>query len=274
MNFLSSKLIVLMVLVTIAPLTSRAALIGSGTVDGLLQANDPCQDIDSYGADVVSLDTIGDLSCTLGQSSALEWGLKFPRKYRYIGNDVSIEDRDYTWTEISALASIDEIGFVPVKSQNSVSFLATNFADQVQGETFVLGYLTYFNDTTANNISSFQLQISTNSLDDALFNQTLNIDMTFVSTPNVDGDPESSADFLYFSDPIYSEFGSYRVYEGQSATIEILGSFNSLHLEGFGALTGNGFTAKSLSNISVPEPTSFALFAVALLALLRLRYLW
>jgi len=157
--------------------------------------------------------------------------------------------------------------------QSSFVFQARPFTNVPLGQTFVLGTLTYFNGTifVGTEITDIVLQITSASATPA-FNQILGLPLRIVQTTNAGVDPVADADFLYFSDAL--QFGSFRVFEGQSATVEILGRFNSLDNMGFGRITnesvpGAGFLNPSLdpSPTTVPEPSTVALCALGLLGL-------
>ena len=99
------------------------------------------------------------------------------------------------------------------------------FEDIPLGRTFVLGTLTFYNGTIfiGSEISEVVLEITSVSSTSA-FNQILGLPLRIVQTPNQNIDPLADADFLFFADA--TQFGSFRVLEGQSAAVEILGQFN------------------------------------------------
>jgi len=150
--------------------------------------------------------------------------------------------------------------------QSSFSFTPNTFTNVLQGRPFVLGTLTFFNGTifVGTEITDVMLQIQTTSATPE-FNRTLGLPLRIVQTVNQNVDPLADADFLFFSDAL--QFGSFRVFEGASATVEILGQFNSLNNLGFGRITGgSGFLSSSVS--AVPEPATAGLCAIGLVGLL------
>ena len=152
-------------------------------------------------------------------------------------------------------------------SGNQLSFEGTNFSDQPKGETFVAGNLSYRNSVsrTSTDVSEVLLGISTES-EQLDFQQLLNLTIGIESTPNVfdvDGNmlQEESADFIYFVER--PELGSFRVYEDEETSVEILMEFNSLHLIGFGEVedASIGF----VSSVSVvPEPSGLAVILLGI----------
>ncbi len=89
------------------------------------------------------------------------------------------------------------------------------------------------------------------------FNQSLTEQITLNTTQNVVGDPaEENADIVYFSD--FVEFGSFRVFEGATGTVQLLGRFSdgSLNFAGFGEVLSDpstGFLNDSiLPDIGLP----------------------
>lgn len=150
--------------------------------------------------------------------------------------------------------------------QSSFTFLPNVFTNVALGQTFVMGTLTFFNGTvgTGTEITDIMLRIVSTSATSA-FNQILGLPLHITQTPNANADPIADADFFYFSDAL--QFGSFRVLEGQTATVQILGRFNSLDNMGFGQITsesvpGAGFVLPSVN--VVPEPGTLALVVVGL----------
>jgi len=114
----------------------------------------------------------------------------------------------------------------------------------------------------------------TSSSGTAIFNnQLLTEPIRIMTTTNFGVSQEADADYIYF--PNHPSLGSFRVFEGASATVEILASFGSLDLAGFGNVVAdpnhadsnpsNGFVNPSID--AVPEPSTVALVAGALAAL-------
>jgi len=150
--------------------------------------------------------------------------------------------------------------------QSAFSFARREFIDVPLGQKFVLGTLTYFNGTifVGTEISEVFLNIQTFSSQSA-FNQMLSLPLSIVQTVNQGISPLADADFLFFSNAL--QFGSFRVLEGNFATVEILGSFNSLNNEGFGQIiAGEGFLSPSVGII--PEPGTLGLCAFGVVTLL------
>lgn len=104
--------------------------------------------------------------------------------------------------------------------------------------------------------------------------------MTIVSTSNLGVDPRADADYVYFTQ--FPQFGSFRVFEGATTSVELLGRFTPLNFQGFGGvfqLVGFGevtnpnlsFTSPSVISSQVPEPSSVVLLAFGLLAVAYMR---
>lgn len=158
---------------------------------------------------------------------------------------------------------------------NSFTFEAASFDEPEIGETIVLGTLSYENgiartfntnplppfgvpspifSPSSDTIYTSNLTISSNSpiLTPFDFNQSLTELLTLIVTANT-GTPEQNADTLFFSS--FPEFGSFRVLEGETGSVELLGSFGSLNLTGFGSVvsgSGTGFVDPT----PVPESSS------------------
>lgn len=145
-------------------------------------------------------------------------------------------------------------------SGTGLSYTAALFDLLPQGETFVAGTLEYSNGAgfLGSTVPSVTLTLESFS-DDIGFTQTLDIPITLVTTINNDS-PEESADFIFFSDR--PELGSFRVFEGESTSVEVLAEFNSLDLIGFGEVSDPtvGFVSNS---IGVPEPSGGIILLVA-----------
>jgi hypothetical protein len=148
-----------------------------------------------------------------------------------------------------------EFGFPP-NQINSFTFDGNPFQTRL-GEDFVLGTFTYTNGLVfgsgVGSTYTTNLTISTNS---PFAIPDLNNSLTallFLSATENSGTPEQNADIIVF--PNNSEFGGFRIFEGQTATVELLGRFGSLDLVGFGRVLsepGTGFVER----ISVPESSS------------------
>jgi PEP-CTERM motif len=164
---------------------------------------------------------------------------------------------------------------------NTFSFTGGTFSNVPQGQTFVAGLLYYYNGSSfaGTEITTVTLQM-TSASGTALFNnQLLNEPIRIVATPNLGVSQDADADFIFF--PNHPSLGSFRVFEGASATVQILASFGSLDLAGFGNVVSDpnhpdsdpskGFVNPSVE--AIPEPSTLALFggALVLLACLRAR---
>ncbi|MCP5519134.1 MAG: choice-of-anchor K domain-containing protein [Verrucomicrobiales bacterium] len=138
------------------------------------------------------------------------------------------------------------------ENSNQLAFRSRNVAYEA-GATVQLGALSYHNHTTPvwSHITEVMLEVTWYGTvpDTGATGYQLQLEISIVNTPNVDGNPEASADFIYFPD--YPEFGSFRVYEGDTAEVPIMGTFGSLTFAGFGnTVTGGGFLSPT---INVPE---------------------
>jgi len=126
---------------------------------------------------------------------------------------------------------------------------------------FVVGQLTYHNGITATgtDIDTVQLTITASS---TFGLNSLALPIAIVTTPNhASQTAEQNADFIYF--PSNPEFGSFRVYEGGYAVVELMAQFGSLHARGFGEVSGDGFLNPSIT--AVPEAADMVLWAGGIL---------
>ncbi|MEM6798694.1 MAG: choice-of-anchor K domain-containing protein, partial [Planctomycetota bacterium] len=149
---------------------------------------------------------------------------------------------------------------------NSLAFSSGGFVEQPQGETFVAGLLEFTNGDTfrGTEVPSVTLTLETMS-DEPAFVQTLEVQIGIVTTFSRFGvlnTPENQADFIYF--PAQPELGSFRVFEGETATVEVLAEFNSLELSGFGEVSDPSVSFVSPSIGEIPEPASVSLIAMGL----------
>ncbi len=150
------------------------------------------------------------------------------------------------------------------------------------GETIVVGYLTFQNGLWWGDNYAADPEVAltmASSSDNADFDGfSFTEDVFFDTTQNVNDDPYLDADFVYFID--HPELGSFRVLEGYSATIEILGEFGSLELVGFGDVltpdTGYWYpgTDPFDPDATIPTPSAMLLLGsgVSCLAAIRRRF--
>jgi len=181
--------------------------------------------------------------------SYYDWGVK----ENLLGGEGSFENQ-YGW------------------SDNSLTFISNGFTDQEKGESFVAGTLWFHNGVSilGTNPDSVQFGLNSSSADPD-YNQNLTIEIAIATSSNHDDfgralSLELAADYIYF--PMFPEFGSLRVFEGESGSVEILAEFNSLHFKGFGEVLtpGTAFVSSSLTTIPVPAAVWF--FGSGLLGLI------
>ncbi len=145
---------------------------------------------------------------------------------------------------------------VPGSTQSSLQFTGQSFNVGV-GDSFVLGTILFHNGTIYGGTGADSVTLSftttgVSSRPDLFdFNQSLDLTINLINSPNVAGDPIASADFIYFPD--YPAFGSFRVFEDQETTVELLASFGSLDFKGFGKV-GDPTIGFLSSSVVVPEP--------------------
>ena len=179
-------------------------------------------------------------------------------------------------------------------SENLLSFAPAPFSGVAVGERFLLGTLTYQNgawfgsgDTPEQNIPSvFQFEIITRSNDGSRFNQFTSGTITNVVNTLFDeslhSTPEgqlAEADWIYVSQTdgnggFNLPLGSLRVYDdcckpsgfSNVGTIDLYGSFGSLHLDELSNPQGGVFTTSVLPLdpasppvLAVPEPSTWAM---------------
>ncbi|WP_157867325.1 PEP-CTERM sorting domain-containing protein [Gloeothece citriformis] len=146
---------------------------------------------------------------------------------------------------------------------NFFEFSSTSLTNVEMGQPFVLGYFTYKNgrfflNSDSDQIRTLFLADLTGKINSPQpqYSQSFTTKIGLDITPNI-GNSLQNADIIYFLD--YPEYGSFRIYEDQEATVEILGIFSSfnLNLAGFGnILSGEetGFTTSSIERFVIPEP--------------------
>src|SRR3982751_6213372 len=126
----------------------------------------------------------------------------------------------------------------PGNPPNGLAFPGRGFSAPV-GVPFVLGLLQFQNSSTTNSIDAVDIPLHTTALNgDPLFTRTITETLTLVQTLNT-GVPESDADFIFLTR--HPEFGSFRVFEGQVSSVEMLGIFTPLNVAGFGQTFDLGF---------------------------------
>ena len=253
------------VLLTLLSMHVFAVPTGTGTISGIFT-----DDITTVGAPQrILLSDLGNLDLPVSEgagTSIYQWGLSYPSRWFLDGVETPFAD-------IAALnlpsSESDRVSFESGISDNQLSFDPSSFSNQPKGETFVAGLLEFNNgeSVTGSQVSSVLLTLSTFS-GDPDFTQMLDVPINIITTDNVsDGQGGildiPSADFIYFADR--PDLGSFRVFENESTSIEVLVEFNSLDLIGFGAVTDPsvGFLSSSVSN-AIPEPTTLALMGLGL----------
>lgn len=172
---------------------------------------------------------------------------------------------------------------------NLIAFTPAAFSNVALGQQFVLGTLTYQNgfwygggETAAfNRPVNLGFTMRTVSADGAAFNQTMSgtIRNVIHVVPNDAGSNPANyaaeADWVYMTGSNVSvSMGALRVYDNcckpsgasNSGTVQILGRFNSLDIDSFGELTGDGgFLTTSVAPLpAVPEPGSWAMLLAGL----------
>lgn len=223
------------------------------------------------------------------------------------GADPWVSNRTVTNAGRSTGSGVVFYRFDATATPNRVRFDPVPFTNVAWGEEFLLGYLTFDNGRWYLQQDLFELSIQTidfNALSPPLagprptqtFAQSAKFQIALQTVPNTFDTPEQNADLLYItalSGGVIrgSSLGSLRVYEDQSGTVELFGSFGSLNLVRFGQVTspsgsafvadcescnlpadfipsstGNGFFAPPPPSIDlptpVPEPSTLALTLV------------
>ena len=154
----------------------------------------------------------------------------------------------------------------PGNPPNGLAFTGRGFAVPV-GVPFVLGLLQFQNSSTTNSIDAVDIRLHTTALNgDPVFTRTITESLTLVQTINT-GVPESDADFIFLTR--HPQFGSFRVFEGQVSSVEVLGIFTPLNVAGFGQTFDLGFVGfgqvgspnvafvnPSVTLSAIPEPST------------------
>ena len=118
----------------------------------------------------------------------------------------------------------------PGNPPNGLAFTGRGFSVPV-GVPFVLGLLQFQNSSTTNAIDTIDARFRTTAIDgNPLFTQTVTENLSIVQTVNT-GNAEADADFIFLTG--HPEFGSFRVFEGQVSSVEMLGMFTPLNVAGF-----------------------------------------
>lgn len=165
----------------------------------------------------------------------------------------------------------DPTGFNSPKSQ--LWFNGNAFTDLPRGQSFTAGWLGF-----TNGISVFSayiprwvdLLVTTHS-PDPTFEHQQTFRIAIVTTQNFNITPEADADYVFFEG--LEDRGSFRVFELAETDIEVFGSINSFHFDGFGAVgdPSVGFFDPSVDPINppavVPEPATAVLAGAGLTAL-------
>lgn len=154
----------------------------------------------------------------------------------------------------------------PGNPPNGLAFTGRGFSVPV-GVPFVLGLLQFQNSSTTNSIDAVDIRLHTTALNgDPVFTRTIIESLTLVQTINT-GVPESDADFIFLTR--HPQFGSFRVFEGQVSSVEVLGIFTPLNVAGFGQTFDLGFVGfgqvgspnvafvnPSVTSSAIPEPST------------------
>jgi hypothetical protein len=142
-------------------------------------------------------------------------------------------------------------------NEHRIIFSGSNVIDQPTGQTFVLGTLSISTSALASTggFNTVDLVLTTDSLDPA-FQGPSTISMKITVEP---GGAQPGDDPTLFEFAGHPELGGLLVPGLSSASVEILGQFNSIDLVGFGATTGSG----ALVSLA-PEPATASMLLVAL----------
>ncbi|MCA9199493.1 MAG: choice-of-anchor K domain-containing protein [Planctomycetales bacterium] len=235
-----------------------AALVGTGTVNGVFQETGDSLDQNAYWLTQARVDIGAPFSGPATSGSGTDqfsWGVRYaPDEHAYYLDGIGFVSQQ-TYFQHPDYLTIGHQRLVP--STNLLQFSGADFTNQVKGEIFVLGTLYFENgvSSTSTAADSVALNISTLSYDED-FSNSIALTVQIISTPNVDGDEVASADSILFPD--YPEYGVFSVYEGKATTVELLGEFNSLDFRGLGAVAdpSSGFVS------AVPEPRAWMLLGV------------
>lgn len=147
------------------------------------------------------------------------------------------------------------------------------------GDLYVLGRLNYFNGTVSLGTSIRGVDLMTKIDPSPAPSVPLDVDtftfpIAIVTTPNVEGDPDASADYIYFKG---TNVGLFHVFENTSASVDVIvrytpGDIGPLS-NGFSVQGGGGtLTVVKFANVSaggfvtaaVPEPSSLAIFGLGI----------
>ncbi len=136
---------------------------------------------------------------------------------------------------------------------SSLVFTPAVGLDVSNGDMVSLGTLSLVNGTTIP--ESFIDGVNLHIAISGGRTEALDIAITTVNTLCVGGESSDyCADYIYFRDA--AGFGSFRVWEGFYGSVEIMGLFGSLHLAGFGTVTGVGFADVTTGILGNPIPPS------------------
>jgi len=236
----------------ISPVASLGGSIGSGTIAGVFVDDVPTLEAP---ARVTNRNTFGEGFRRISQGSgttAYNWGGDLTSR-RFL-DGVETSNAQIQALGLSPDDLLDRVTREFLISDNSLTFTARDFSSQPKGKTFVAGVVEYTNGSSHNgtDVPSVTLKLNTTATDPD-FTQTLDVPINIFTTANVDGSPAASADFIYFADR--PELGSFRVFEGESTSVEVLAEFNSLDLIGFGGVANPAVGFLSASVSAVPEPS-------------------
>jgi hypothetical protein len=161
-------------------------------------------------------------------------------------------------------------------THNAISLSSSGTQNVLLGEQFLFGSITFTNGVWFSD-PEFTVRFTSSSpvaaFDDQVWFDTIHLSITPNSATNT---AQENADFIYLKN--LPALGSIRAYEledsptgGNTVTVDVYGSINSLDLERFANARGGGFLdpgiALSPTPSVVPEPATLALFGIALAGL-------
>ena len=234
---------------------ARADLFGSGFISGTFSHAQPVVHPENHRFPLFQ-EFVPAPAATGEGTSTYRWGASTP--FRFFLGDMAVSSETFGQTTDAVRRAIGAVS--PTHSGNRLTFEGNTFDSQRKGEPFVIGSLEYSNGRAlpGSEVRSTLLMAQSFSTDPD-FNQQFEVEVAIVTTPNIANDDIASADLIYF--PEFPGYGSFRVFEGESTSVELLGEFNSLDFLGFGAVADPtvGFVTTA-----VPEPTSLITVVVGL----------